>query len=134
LGLTPEQRRALELLSFDLRAEQIRLASERELLEIEAQRAAVEAGSPAAMTVEQLRAIEAKAVELKVASLRALERVWTILSPEQQARLRGQLEAFAPLEPARNAPGAVDLNSRIKAALDQQLKDTKTVEIETATG
>jgi hypothetical protein len=81
----------------------VELLSERELLRIAAQRARGADDAMPAMTEEQLRAIEGKTLELKVAWLSALLRARAILTPEQQTKLSGRIGSPPSFVPARRA-------------------------------
>jgi len=83
LGVTVEQRRALEEIDLDFRAEAIRLGGERELLLIAARRSATTDPLLSGLTAECLKEIEAKALELKLARLQAFERARNILFSDQ---------------------------------------------------
>ena len=131
LALTPQQRSVLIDIDLDFRAAAVQLLNERELLRIGAQRARGAGAATPAMTEDQLRAIEGKTLELKLAWLTALTRARATLSPEQQVKLPervGSPPAFATDASAADPAG---LDALIGDAVARRLKDAKVVEIET---
>jgi|SRR6516165_9441529 hypothetical protein len=82
LALTPEQRRSLELLDIDFRSQTVRLLSERQLLELDAERAIAEFPSRLGFTVETLAAVDAITTKLRQAWLRPQEQARATLSAD----------------------------------------------------
>lgn len=130
LGLTAEQRRALELLALDLRAELVQLDSQRALLEVEARREQAKAGSPLAVSAARIRAIEEQRSARRLAEAEAVERARAVLTPEQETRLSGRLD---PLTVPGTATAAADAVQRqIAQAIEGRFKDVRLLEVETA--
>ena len=132
LALTPQQRMALTDIDLGYRAAAVQLLRDRELLDIAAQRASGAGEATPPMTEEQLRAVEGKTLELKLAWLSALRKARALLSSEQQAKLSGIVGS--PPSFAADAAGTEppDLDARIAGAVERRLKDAKVVEIETS--
>jgi len=130
LALTPQQRLTLTDIDLDFRAAAVQLLNDRELLRIAALRTRGVSDTIPAITAEQLRAIEGKTLDLKVAWLSALTRARAILSPEQQAQLSGHVRSPPSFAADAVTAEPADLDARIGDAVGKRLKDAKVVEIE----
>jgi hypothetical protein len=131
LRLSTDQQAQLRQLELDFEANAARLTSERQLLEVESRRSNLSNGTPLNLTSEQLALIDEKTGELRLAWLRALEKAITVLSPDQQAKLRLDIDSIPKFEWTAGQREE-DLDARITNVVSEQLKDAKVVEIETA--
>jgi hypothetical protein len=131
LRLSTDQKVQLNQLELDFKEKAARLTSEQELLEVELRRSNLSNGTPLNITSEYLALIDKKTAELRLAWLGALEKAVTVLSPDQQAKLRlniGSIPKFEWTPDQRDE----DLDARITKVVSTRLKDSKVVEIETA--
>jgi hypothetical protein len=134
LALTPEQLRLFADIDLDLRAATVRLLSERELLRIAAQRDHQAGKAPFGMTAEQVRAIEGKTLELKLAWLAAADRARDVLSPEQQVKVPWRFADAPSFTATAGAPGPEDLDSRIAGEIGIRLKEGRPVAVRDLVG
>ena len=132
LALTHEQRRSMELLDIDFRREALRLLSERQLLELDAQRATAESRSGLGFTAESLVAIDAITAKLRQAWLRAEEQARAILSADQLAKLSPGASKLPDFGPGPGPLISAGLDAHVAEAVAARIKDAKVVEIETA--
>ena len=132
LALSHEQRRNMELLDIDFRREALRLLSERQLLELDAQRAKAESRSGLGFTAESLAAIDAITAKLRQAWLRAEEQARAILSTDQLAKLSPGASKLPDFGSGFGPLISAGLDAQVAEAVAARIKDAKVVEIETA--
>jgi hypothetical protein len=132
LALTLEQRRGLELLDIEFRRESVRLSSERQLLELDIERATADSASGFGVTVESLAAVDAITAKLRRAWLRAQEQARATLSADQLAKLPLGANKLPSFESDLVTPVSAALDARVAEAIAGRIKDAKVVEVETA--
>jgi uncharacterized protein YoxC len=131
LGLTPDQRRSLQLVDIDYQSEAARLLSERQRLELDAVRKQVETGSKSHLTIEILSAMDGITVQLRKNWFRASETARQMLSAEQLANSHQKVE-LPNFDYGLSEPSFIAIDERIAAVLSARVKDTKVIEVETA--
>jgi hypothetical protein len=132
LALTSEQRRNLELLDIDFRTEAVKLLSQRQLLELDIQRARSNSRSASGLTPELLTEFDAVTAKLRQAWLRALDQARSTLSDDQLGKLTEAVIKLPSFDPDVSASDPVGLKTIIAEAVAARVKDAKVVEIETA--
>ncbi len=132
LGLTPEQQQQLRRIELDLVSDVTRLLSERDLLEIEAQKENLSKNLEASLTSKQLATIDEKTAKIRVIWLQGLERAAATLSSGQRAKLGAPVATLPSFDTAFSTSKTDDINAVVTNVVSSRLKDSKVLEIESA--